>query len=86
MREVKAYGNKLREKTPVMQEKQRKLVEVVVDIEEQYQKIRLHRERLKHEEGECIAAVNEAEQQKEDAQEALDKIVPCINEAIDSMQ
>jgi len=41
MREVKAYGEKLREKTPIMQEKQRKLVEVVVDIEEQYQKVRL---------------------------------------------
>ena len=67
MREVKAYGNKLREKTPVMQEKQRKLVEVVVDIEEQYQKIWLHRERLKQEESECIDAVNEADRQKEEA-------------------
>lgn len=76
----------MREKTPIMQEKQRKLVEVVVDIEEQYQKVRLQRERLKQEEGESIAAVQEAEQQKEDAQEALNKIVPCINEAINSMQ
>ena len=48
--EVKAYNKKLREKTPKMQEKQRKLVEVVVDIEEEYQKVRIQRERLKQEE------------------------------------
>ena len=67
MREVKAYANKLKEKTPVMTEKQRKLVEVVVDIEEQYQKIRLTRERLKLEETDCVAAVQEAERVKEEA-------------------
>jgi len=59
---------------------------VLVDIEEQYQKIRLQRERLKTEENECQAAVQEAEHLKEEAQEALDKIVPCIKEATDIMQ
>lgn len=39
--EVKRYSKKLREKAPIMQEKQRKLVEVVVDIEEEYQKLRI---------------------------------------------
>ena len=41
MREVESYNKKLREKTPVMQEKQRKLIEIVVDIEEQHSKVRL---------------------------------------------
>lgn len=41
MAEVKAFSNKLRSKTPLLQEKQRKLVEVVVDIEEEYQKVRI---------------------------------------------
>ena len=50
-----------------MTEKQRKLVEVVVDIEEQYQKIRLTRERLKLEETDCVVAVQEAERVKEEA-------------------
>lgn len=67
MKEVKYYSSKLREKTPVMQEKQRSLVEVVVDIEEQYQKIRLQKERLMNEENECNAAVQEALMLKEEA-------------------
>ena len=41
MAEVKAYSTKLRNKTPVLQEKQRKLVEIVVDIEEEYAKVRI---------------------------------------------
>ena len=36
MAEVKYYSEKLRKKTPILLEKQRKLVEVVVDIEEEY--------------------------------------------------
>ena len=36
MAEVRDFSNKLRSKTPLLQEKQRKLVEVVVDIEEEY--------------------------------------------------
>lgn len=38
---MKRYSKKLREKAPIMQEKQRKLVEVVVDIEEEFQKLRI---------------------------------------------
>lgn len=41
MAEVQYYSTKLRKKAPILQEKQRKLVEVVVDIEEEYQKINL---------------------------------------------
>ena len=41
MAEVKYYSTKLRKKTPVLLDKQRKLVEVVVDIEEEYQKVSL---------------------------------------------
>ena len=86
MAEVQYYSTKLRKKAPILQEKQRKLVEVVVDIEEEYQKVNLQRERLKREEIEVIATVNEAIQLEMEAQEALDKIVPCITEAINSMQ
>jgi len=39
----------------------------VVDIEEQYQKIRLQKERLMNEENECNAAVQEALMLKEEA-------------------
>ena len=41
MAEVQYYSTKLRKKAPILQEKQRKLVEVVVDIEEEYQKVNL---------------------------------------------
>ena len=86
MSEVQYYCGKLKKKTPVLQEKQRKMIEVVVDIEEEHQKINIQRERLKREEMEAIASVNEAMQLEEEAQEALDKIVPCITEAINSME
>ena len=50
MSEVKYYSDKLRKKTPTLQDRQRKLIEAIVDIEEQYQKLNLARERLKVEE------------------------------------
>ena len=54
------YNDILQKKTPVLQEEQKKLVEVVVDIEEEYQKVKLERERMKQEEVECQAAETEA--------------------------
>ena len=67
MAEVKAYSTKLRNKTPVLQEKQRKLIEIVVDIEEEYNKLRIQRERNKVDELEAQAAVDEAAMIKEEA-------------------
>ena len=61
------YCGKLKKKTPILQEKQRKLVEVVVDIEEEHQKVNIQRERLKREEMDSINSVNEAMQLEEEA-------------------
>jgi dynein heavy chain len=82
---VTAYNDILAKKTPALQEEQRKLVEVVVEIEEEYQKVKLERERMKEEEIECQAATDEALVLQRECQEQLDKIVPCIREALDSM-
>ena len=57
---VNAYNDILAKKTPALQAEQKKLVEVIVDIEEEYQKVKLERERLKQEEVECQAATDEA--------------------------
>ena len=86
MREVKIYNTELKNKTPVLQEQQNKLVATLVDIEEQYNKVNIQNEKLKREEFECNQAVDESKGLMEEAQEALNKIVPCINEAVESMQ
>lgn len=55
MSEVQYYSDKLKKKTPSLQVKQRKLIEAIVDIEEEYQKISISRERLKADENNCEA-------------------------------
>ena len=82
---MSAYNDILSKKTPALQAEQRTLVERVVDLEEAYQKAKLERERMKEEEIECQAAADEALQLQAECQEQLDKIVPCITEALNSM-
>jgi len=67
-------------------EKQRKLVEVIVDIEEEFERVRLTREQLKKEEYVQEKETEKAHTLMVECQDALDKVVPCLNEAINSMQ
>ena len=86
MKNVKVYAAELRSKTPILQADKEKVISALVEIEESYNKLNIDLEKLKREEFECIQAVEEADALKEEAQEALNKIVPCVNEAIASMQ
>ena len=52
IKECQKYHDKLEASTPILMDKQRKLVEIVVDIEEEYRKITNMRDRMKRTENE----------------------------------
>jgi len=79
------YHKELSERAPLLVDRQHKLVSVLVDIEEEYEKVSNHRDMLKkeeilleHETREALALYNEN-------QTAFNRMIPMLNEAIDSM-
>lgn len=50
MDELQGYHNRLEAEIPVLMDKQTKLVETVVDIEEEFEKVKAMRERMKQQE------------------------------------
>ena len=79
------YHKELSDKAPVLVERQHKLVSVLVDIEEEYEKVSNHRDMLNKELVLLEYETKDALALYTENQSAYDKIMPRLNEAMDSM-
>jgi predicted nuclease with TOPRIM domain len=82
---TRKYHKELSDKAPILVERQHKLVSVLVDIEEEYEKVSNHRDMLNKELILLEYETKDALALYTENQSAYDKIMPRLNEAMDSM-
>jgi dynein heavy chain len=80
------YHQELEERSPVLQAKHDAVGHVMEEIEEEFARITGQREQLKRDEFEAAEQAEQALKIKEECEETLNKIVPSLNEAMNSVE
>lgn len=83
---IYTYYQELEERSPVLQEKHDAVGRVMAEIEEEFARVTSQREQLKRDEFEAAEQAEQALKIKEECEETLNKIVPSLNEAMNSVE
>ncbi|CDW77756.1 dynein heavy chain axonemal [Stylonychia lemnae] len=83
---IQEYHIELEQKIPVLQDKQKKLIMEIQEIEGRFNNVKKERDLLKREEFNIQQDCETALQIKIQCEEALNKVAPALNEAVNSIQ
>ena len=84
--EIYNYHKNLEVEKPVLQERMRHLFNIISEIEDEFARIKGHRDQIKKDEFDAQEQTVEALKIKDACEDTLNKIIPALNNAMNQVQ